>query len=80
MPIEVRLDVLLAERKIPSNILAEKIGINVCNFSKLKTGKIKAIRFSTLENLCRELKCQPGDILIYKESKDNSSTGDGDEI
>lgn len=67
MSIEVCLDILLVERKIPSNVLAEKIGINACNLSKLKTGKIKAIRFSTLEALCRELKCQPGDLLVYRE-------------
>lgn len=69
MPILINLDVLLAERKMKSNELAEKIGITTANLSILKTGKAKAVRFSTLEALCRELGCQPGDILEYSEEE-----------
>lgn len=65
--IEVNLDVMLAKRKMTSGELAEKIGITQANLSILKTGKAKAVRFSTLEAICRELDCQPGDILVYKE-------------
>ncbi len=63
--IEINLDVILAIRRISSSELAEKIGITQANLSVLKTGKARAIRFSTLENICRELNCQPGDILKY---------------
>ncbi|CAM3572980.1 helix-turn-helix transcriptional regulator [Flavobacterium gelidilacus] len=65
MPIIVNLDVMLAKRKMKSNELAEKVGITVANLSILKTGKAKAIRFSTLEAICEELECQPADILEY---------------
>lgn len=61
----VNLDVELAKKKMKSQDLAEKIGITTANLSILKTGKAKAIRFSTLEAICRELGCQPGDILAY---------------
>lgn len=67
MPIIVRLDVVMARRKERGLDLAQRIGLTPANLSKLKTGKIKAIRFSTLEALCRELRCQPGDILEYVE-------------
>jgi putative transcriptional regulator len=67
MPIIINLDVMLARRKMRSNELAEKIGLTVVNLSILKTGKVKAIRLSTLEAICKELDCQPGDILEYKE-------------
>ncbi len=67
MSIIVNLDVMMAKRKISSGELAEKIGITQANLSILKTGKAKAIRFSTLENICRELHCQPGDILEYRK-------------
>ena len=67
MPIIVNLDVMMAKRKMSSNELAEKIEITPANLSVLKTGKAKAIRFSTLEAICRELNCQPGDILEYEE-------------
>jgi putative transcriptional regulator len=66
MPILVNLDVMLAKRKMQSQELAEKIGITTVNLSILKTGKAKAIRFSTLEAICKVLDCQPGDILEYK--------------
>ena len=67
MEIIVNLDVMMARRKISSNELAERIGITPANLSILKTGKAKAIRFSTLLALCRELDCQPGDLLSYRE-------------
>ena len=67
MSIVVNLDVMLARRKMSSNELAAKIGITPGNLSILKTGKAKAVRFSTLEAICRELNCQPGDILEFTE-------------
>ncbi|MBQ9695917.1 MAG: helix-turn-helix transcriptional regulator [Oscillospiraceae bacterium] len=66
MPIIVNLDVMMAKRKISSGDLAGKIGITPANLSILKTGKAKAIRFSTLDKLCEVLDCQPGDILEYQ--------------
>lgn len=65
MAIEVRLDVMLATHKMSSTELANRIGISVTNLSLLKTGKVKGMRFSTLEAICRELDCQPGEILEY---------------
>ncbi|MBQ2001645.1 MAG: helix-turn-helix transcriptional regulator [Acutalibacteraceae bacterium] len=65
--ITVNLDVVMAKNKISSLELADKIGITPANLSILKTGKAKAIRFSTLEAICNELNCQPGDILEFKE-------------
>ena len=67
MAIKVNLDVVLAKAKMSSGELAERIGITQANLSILKTGKAKAVRFSTLEAICRELNCQPGDILEYEE-------------
>jgi putative transcriptional regulator len=67
MPIIINLDIMLAKRKMRSNELAERIGLTTVNLSILKTGKIKAIRLATLEAICRELDCQPGDILEYKQ-------------
>ena len=67
MEILVNLDVMMARRKISSGELAERIGITPANLSILKTGKAKAIRFSTLMALCSALDCQPGDILEYRE-------------
>ena len=66
MSIEVNLDVMLAKRKMSMTELSEKVGITMANLSILKTGKAKAIRFSTLEAICEALDCQPGDILEYK--------------
>jgi len=66
MAIIVNLDVMMAKRKIRSKELAEKLGITEANLSILKTGKAKAVRFSTLEALCNILECQPGDLLEYK--------------
>ena len=67
MSIIVNVDVMMARRKMSSQELAERIGITQANLSILKTGKAKAIRFSTLEAICKALNCQPGDILEYKE-------------
>ena len=67
MPLIVNVDVMLARRKMSSGELAEKIGISASNLSILKTGKAKAIRFTTLASLCKALECQPGDLLEYQE-------------
>ncbi len=67
MSIIVNVDVMMARRKMSSQELAERIGITQANLSILKTGKAKAIRFSTLDAICKALDCQPGDILEYKE-------------
>ena len=69
MAIIVNLDVMLAKRKMSLTELASKVDITIANLSILKTGKAKAIRFSTLEALCRELNCQPGDILEFTEDE-----------
>lgn len=65
MPVVVNLDVMMARRKMSLNELSEKVGITLSNLSVLKTGKAKAMRFSTLEAICKALDCQPGDILEY---------------
>ena len=72
--IRVDLDVMLARRKMSLTELSERVGITMANLSILKNGKAKAVRFSTLEGICRALSCQPGDILIYQED-----SGDGNE-
>jgi putative transcriptional regulator len=66
MPIIVNLDIMMARRKMSLNELSEKVGLTLSNLSILKTGKAKAIRFSTLELICKTLDCQPADILEYK--------------
>lgn len=66
MPIIINVDVMLAKRKMSVTELAEKVGITMANISILKNGKAKAVRFSTLEAICKALDCQPGDILEYK--------------
>lgn len=76
MPIIVNLDVMMAKRKISLGELAEKIDLTPANLSILKTGKAKAIRFSTLEAICKELDCQPGDIL----ERMNNLTGNTDTL
>jgi putative transcriptional regulator len=68
MPIVVKLDVMLAERKVKSKDLAEFIGITDANLSLLKQGKVKGVRFDTLERICDFLQCQPGDLLVFKPS------------
>lgn len=78
MPIVVNLDVMLARRKVASKDLAARVGITAQNLSILKTGKARAIRFSTLAAICRELSCQPGDVLEYlpgPEPGDESGPG-----
>jgi putative transcriptional regulator len=70
MAIIVRLDRMMADRKISLNDLSEHVGISIVNLSNLKTGKVKAVRFSTLNKICRDLRCQPGDILEYIEGDD----------
>ncbi|MBR2359067.1 MAG: helix-turn-helix transcriptional regulator [Bacteroidaceae bacterium] len=67
MPLIVNLDVVMAKRKMSLNELSEKVGLTQANLSILKTGKAKAIRFSTLESICKVLECQPGDLLEYRE-------------
>ena len=69
MPIILRLDRVMADRKISLNQLAREVGISNVNLSNIKTGKISAIRFSTLEAICHELSCQPQDILEYVENQ-----------
>jgi putative transcriptional regulator len=82
MSIIVNVDVMLAKRKMSVTELAEKIGITMANLSVLKNGKAKAIRFSTLEALCKALDCQPGDILEYKneETDGTDETGETEEM
>ena len=70
MPIVLRLDWVMADRKISLQELAEEVGISNVNLSNIKTGKVRAIRFSTLEAICRVLQCQAGDILEYEETKE----------
>jgi putative transcriptional regulator len=69
MGIIVRLDRVLADRKMQLQELSDKVGVNLANLSNLKTGKVKAIRFSTLEAICEALDCQPGDLLEYQSQK-----------
>ena len=74
MAIVVNLDVVMAKRKMSLNELSEKVGLTLSNLSILKTGKAKAIRFSTLETICNVLECQPGDILEYVNDKQKTKT------
>ena len=76
MAIVVRLDVMMARRKISGQDLAERIGLTQANLSKLKTGRVKAIRFRTLAGLCRELNCQPGDLLEYDPTSPDPESDD----
>ena len=69
MPIVVNLDIMLARRKMRSKELAERIGITEQNVSLLKSGKVKGVRFETLERICEALECQPGDILEFRADK-----------
>ena len=68
--IRVDIDVMLARRKMSMTELSQRVGITMANLSILKNGKAKAVRFSTLNEICRVLRCQPGDILIYEEGED----------
>ena len=73
MPIRVTLDRMLLERRMSLTELCDRVGITMANLSILKTGKAKAVRFSTLEALCRELGCQPGDLLAWDEDEDENA-------
>lgn len=75
MPIMIRLDVVLARRKLKARQLAQEIGITEQNLSLLKSGKVKGIRFETLEKLCQALDCQPGDLLEYQPDTNSSDKG-----
>ena len=75
MPIIVNLDVVMAKRKISLNELSERVDLTLSNLSILKTGKAKAIRFSTLEAICKALDCQPSDILEYVKDEKNTTNG-----
>ena len=75
MPIVLRLDRMLAERKMSQIELAKRIGIAPMNLSRIKTGRIRAIRFSTLDAICRELRCKPGDILDYLTEEEMEEEG-----
>ena len=70
MAIIVNLDVMMAKRKMSLNELSEKVGLTLANLSILKTGKAKAVRFTTLDAICKALDCQPGDILEFRDIKD----------
>ena len=78
MAMRVTLDRVLLERRMSLTELSDRVGVTLANLSILKTGKAKAVRFSTLESLCRELDCQPGDILVFDE-EDGDSAKAGDE-
>jgi putative transcriptional regulator len=75
MSIRVTLDRVLLEKRMSLTELSERVGVTLANLSILKTGKAKAVRFSTLEALCRELDCQPGDILEFEGGKPNEKSG-----
>jgi putative transcriptional regulator len=75
MPILLNLDLMLVKRKMKLTELAERVGITLANLSILKQDKARAIRFSTLEALCRELQCQPGDLLEYRAGEDGGMNG-----
>ena len=82
MPITVNLDVMLARRKMRSKELAEKVGISEQNLSLHKSGKVKGVRFSTLEAICQHLQCQPGDLLEFQPASEAAAPaerGDGDD-
>jgi putative transcriptional regulator len=70
MAIILRLDRMMADRKMSLNELAEKVGISNVNLSKIKTGKVNGVRFTTLDSICKALDCQPGDILEYKKDEE----------
>jgi putative transcriptional regulator len=76
MPIRVSLDRVLLEKRMSLTELADRVGVTIANLSILKTGKARAVRFSTLAALCRELDCQPGDLLIYEPGPDDAPIED----
>ncbi len=75
MAIRVTLDRMLLERRMSLTELCDRVGITMANLSILKTGKAKAVRFSTLEALCKELKCQPADLLVYEDEDEDGEDG-----
>lgn len=75
MPIIVQLDIMLARRKVKSKDLAEHVGITEANMSLLKQGRVKGVRFDTLEKICDYLQCQPGDLLVYEPETQTTSVG-----
>ena len=79
MPIRVQLDRMLSERRMSLTELSDRVGVTIANLSILKTGKARAIRFSTLSALCRELACQPGDLLVYEPGPDTAFDLDADD-
>ena len=79
MPIRVSLDRVLLERRMSLTELADRVGVTIANLSILKTGKARAVRFSTLAALCRELECQPGDLLVYEAGPEEAPFEDGEE-
>jgi putative transcriptional regulator len=78
MPIRVQLDRVLLERRMSLTELADRVGVTLANLSILKTGKARAIRFSTLDALCRELNCQPGDLLVFEPGPPDPDPDDED--
>ena len=78
MPIRISLDRVLLDRRMSLTELADRVGVTIANLSILKTGKARAVRFSTLSALCRELDCQPGDLIVYEPGPDDAM-GDDDE-
>ncbi len=79
MAIKVTLDRILAERRMSLTELADRVGVTIANLSILKTGKARAIRFSTLDALCRELQCQPGDIVLFEPGGGGGPVDDDDD-
>lgn len=79
MPIRVRLDRLLLDRRMSLTELADRVGVTIANLSILKTGKARAIRFSTLASLCRELECQPGDLVVWEPGPAGETEDDGED-
>jgi putative transcriptional regulator len=79
MPIRVSLDRVLLERRMSLTELADRVGVTIANLSILKTGKARAVRFSTLAALCRELDCQPGDLLVHEPGPDDGLPEDGED-
>jgi putative transcriptional regulator len=75
MPIRVHLDRILLERRMSLTELADRVGVTIANLSILKTGKARAVRFSTLDALCRELNCQPGDLLLFEPGPPDDDEG-----
>jgi putative transcriptional regulator len=79
MPIRVHLDRVLLERRMSLTELADRVGVTIANLSILKTGKARAVRFTTLAALCRELECQPGDLLLYEPGPSDDIPEDDEE-